>query len=230
MGITATSNNTLIGEGKTVTFNASANGIGNLTYQWRKRGSDRLPDKVSGNDTLSLTIPNIEKSDEGDYYCIVTNIWNRTVESNSVTLSVYGMLVLFCYTCIFVLTVMVGLPTVTTHPNSQLITSNMSVTLDCEGTGTTIDGKPIEYQWENSNINGGNWMTIDNSNGKRLIVKNLEQSERYRCVVYNDVGGTPSNIAIITVLSKCMVYGYVKHCVYFICIFKKSLLTHKTKY
>ena len=102
-------------------------------------------------------------------------------------------------------TIISGLPNVTTHPISQLVTSNMSITLDCKGNGTRIDGKMIEYQWENSNINGGNWMNITNSNGKRLVVKNLEQSEQYRCVVYNDVGGTPSNIATITVLSKCMV-------------------------
>ena len=63
-------------------------------------------------------------------------------------------------------TIITGLPTVTTHPNSRLITSNISIILDCEGTGTRIDGKMIEYQWEYSNINGGNWMTIDNSNGK----------------------------------------------------------------
>ena len=99
-------------------------------------------------------------------------------------------------------TIIAGLPTVTTHPNSQLVTSTMSIILDCEGTGTRTDGKTIEYQWEYSNINGGNWMTIDNSNGKRLVVKNSEQSEQYKCVVYNDVGGTPSNIATITVLSK----------------------------
>ena len=95
LGITVTTDDVLIGEGRTVTFNALARGIGSLTYQWWKIGSDRLPDKVSGNDTLSLTIPNIEKSDEGDYYCIVTNIWNRSVESNNVTLNVYGMLVYF---------------------------------------------------------------------------------------------------------------------------------------
>ena len=102
-------------------------------------------------------------------------------------------------------TIILGLPNVTTHPSSQLVTNNMSITLDCEGNGTIIDGKMIEYQWENSNINGGNWINITNSNGKQLVVKNLEQSEQYRCVVYNDVGGTPSNIATITVLSKCMV-------------------------
>ena len=95
MGITVTPDNILIGEGRTVTFNAEARGIGTFRYQWRKRGSDRLPDKVSGNDTVNLTIPNIEKSDEGDYYCIATNMWNRSVESNNVTLNVYGMLVYF---------------------------------------------------------------------------------------------------------------------------------------
>ena len=110
MKIAITSNNTLIGKGRTVTFNASANGIGPRRYQWRKRGSDRLPDKVLGIDTLNLTIPNVEKSDEGDYYCIATNMWNRSVESSNVTLKVYGMLVaIFCYMCKIVLIVMAQL-------------------------------------------------------------------------------------------------------------------------
>ena len=95
MRITVTSNDILIGKGRNITFNASASGIGTLRYQWRKRGSNRLPDKVLGNDTLTLTIPNIEKSDEGDYYCIATNMWNRSVESNNVTLNVYGRLAYF---------------------------------------------------------------------------------------------------------------------------------------
>ena len=46
-----------------------------------------------GSDTLNLTIPNIEKSDVGDYYCIATNMWDRSMPSTSVTLNVYGMLV-----------------------------------------------------------------------------------------------------------------------------------------
>ena len=81
----------------------------------------------------------------------------------------------------------------------------MSITLKCEGTGIRTDDKPIKYQWKNRNINGGKWMTIDNSNGKQLVVKNLEQSEQYRCVVHNDVGGKSLSIATISVLSKCMV-------------------------
>ena len=95
MSITVTSNDVLIGKGRTVVFNAESRGIGNLTYQWWKRGSNGLPGKVLGINTRTLTIPNINKFDEGDYYCNATNIWKRTMKSNSVTLKVYGMLVYF---------------------------------------------------------------------------------------------------------------------------------------
>ena len=61
-------------------------------YQWKKRGSDSLPDKVSDVNGKVLIIPNVLESDEGQYYCIVTNEWGRSVESDNVTLTTYGML------------------------------------------------------------------------------------------------------------------------------------------
>ena len=79
MSVTVTSDGVLIGKGRTVKFNAEAKGIGTLRYQWRKRGRNRLPDKMLGSDTLMLTIPKIRKSDKGKYYCIVTNMWNRNI-------------------------------------------------------------------------------------------------------------------------------------------------------
>ena len=45
-------------------------------------------------------------------------------------------------------------------------------------------------------------MNISNSNSRKLVVRTLEQSEQFRCIVSNDAGETSSNIAIITVLSK----------------------------
>ena len=94
--------------------------------------------------------------------------------------------------------VFTGSPTITTHPVSQLTNISMSVTLDCEGTGRGS----ITYQWETSNINGGQWMNISDSNNKALVVRNLEQSQQYRCVVSNEAGSTRSDIATVTVLSK----------------------------
>ena len=92
MTISVVSNDTFIGKGGTVNFTAVASGIGGgFRYQWRKRGFNKLPDKVLGKDMLVLTIPEIDKSDEGQYYCVATNRWNRSVESNNVTLNIYGM-------------------------------------------------------------------------------------------------------------------------------------------
>ena len=87
------------------------------------------------------------------------------------------------------------------HPINQL-TSNRIVAkpLNCETTGNGS----ITYQWETSNINGGQWMNISNSNSSTLVVGTLEESQQYRCVVSNEAGSTRSNVATVTVLSKYM--------------------------
>ena len=64
--------------------------MNNFRYQWKKRGSNSLPSKVSGVSGTVLTIPNLAKSDEGHYHCTVTNEWGRSVKSNDVILSVEG--------------------------------------------------------------------------------------------------------------------------------------------
>ena len=80
--------------GKTAQFNATASGINkmNFEYQWKKRNGNSLPKKVSGVNETTLKIPNVTESDEGQYYCTVTNEWGRSVESNNGTLVVSGML------------------------------------------------------------------------------------------------------------------------------------------
>ena len=77
-------------------FIATAGGINmnNFKYQWKKRGRKNLPNKVSGADGAILTIPNLLESDEGQYYCIVTNEWGNSVESDNVSLTVRGTCIL----------------------------------------------------------------------------------------------------------------------------------------
>ena len=94
--------------------------------------------------------------------------------------------------------VFTGPPTITTHPTSQLTNVSMSVTLDCEGTGRGS----ITYRWETKRIGSKHWMNINNNNMNRYVVRNLDQSREYRCVVSSEVGDTRSNVATITVLSK----------------------------
>ena len=83
----------MIGERGTANLTAIARGVNmrSFMYQWRKRGSSSLPNKVSGVNGAVLTIPNLVKSDEGKYYCIVTNEWGNSVRSDDVTLTVQGM-------------------------------------------------------------------------------------------------------------------------------------------
>ena len=102
--------------------------------------------------------------------------------------------------------VFTGPPTITTHPTSQLTNVSMSVTLDCEGTGRGS----ITYHWETSNINGGQWMNISNSNSKTLVIENLKQSQQYRCVVSNEAGSTRSDVATVTILSE----SFINICVF----------------
>jgi len=95
VSISVTPTNPVIGERGTAQFTATVSGVNmrNFVYQWRKRGSSSLPNKASGVNGAVLMIPNLVKSDEGVYYCTVTNEWGRSVRSNGVTLSVVGMFI-----------------------------------------------------------------------------------------------------------------------------------------
>ena len=92
LSIQVTSNSEPIGEGGTAQFTVRASGINmnNFVYQWKKRGMNGFPDKVLGVDGTILTIPNVVESDEGRYFCTVTNEWERKKKSRDIILIVEG--------------------------------------------------------------------------------------------------------------------------------------------
>ena len=59
-----------------------------FTYQWKKVGSDSLPDTASGVNSANFTITSITPSDGGMYYCIVMNQWGNMVQSDNATVNV----------------------------------------------------------------------------------------------------------------------------------------------
>ena len=81
-----------ISEKETAQFNAVADGINkiNFMYQWRKRGNSFLSNKLLGVNETVFVIPDLSISDQGSYYCTVTNEWDRAIESGDVTLIVKG--------------------------------------------------------------------------------------------------------------------------------------------
>ncbi|XP_065909246.1 uncharacterized protein [Dysidea avara] len=166
--------------GGSVTLNCTASGIGTLVYSWERKSPDSSWTTVSNDNTTSYTTDTTLTSAVYVYRCRVNNE-GGIVLSDIAIVNVYGP------------------PTIITHPTSQLITVSMSITLNCEGTARGS----ITYQWQSRNINEGQWSNItstQSSNNGSLVVNNLQESQQYRCVVFNEVGGTRSNVANVTIL------------------------------
>ena len=92
---------------------------------------------------------------------------------------------------------LIGPPRFLTHPISHTVTVGMSVTLYCN-----VSGYKVSYGWEKS-TDGRAWSMISNSQSYKYEVKNIQQSQQYRCVAGNMAGTFASNMTIIQVLSKC---------------------------
>ena len=67
---------------------ADGPGKNKFKYQWKKRGSKLLPNRVIGKETSKITISSVTSTDDGLYYCVVTNQWGNMTESNNATVTV----------------------------------------------------------------------------------------------------------------------------------------------
>ena len=66
--------------GKCITLTVQATGTAPLSYQWKLKtgGESERPqicdvERFPGANRSTLTIPSVQKSNEGSYYCIVSN-------------------------------------------------------------------------------------------------------------------------------------------------------------
>jgi hypothetical protein len=125
----------IAGVGSSVTFSVTANGVGTLSYQWRKAGSP-----IGGATGASLTLSNVQIADAGSYDVVVTNIGGST-PSPSATLTV------------------VVPPSITNAPVSQTVVSGRSVSFQVSASG----GSPLSYQWRvgGANITGATNTTLN---------------------------------------------------------------------
>ena len=82
--------NVTVSEDGTVKLSVDAGGVRrrSFTYEWKKVGSDSLPDNASGGNSIELTITSVTSSDSGLYYCIVINQWGTMVKSNNAAVNV----------------------------------------------------------------------------------------------------------------------------------------------
>ena len=77
--------------GSAVMFTVEATGTDPLRYQWEWRPvgerNEWQPVKISGSDQFTLTIPSVQKSNEGSYHCVISNCAGSQT-SNSVQLNI----------------------------------------------------------------------------------------------------------------------------------------------
>ncbi|MHC4799156.1 MAG: immunoglobulin domain-containing protein, partial [Planctomycetota bacterium] len=61
-------------KGQTAQFQITASGDGTLEYQWQRNGSDLTNGgNISGADSDTLTVTNVQSADVGNYRCVVSN-------------------------------------------------------------------------------------------------------------------------------------------------------------
>ena len=76
----------------------------------------------------------------------------------------------------------------------------MTVSLYCN-----VSGIKVQYVWERMS-NGGKWSRIMNSNSYKYDMRNIQQSQQYRCIVGNPAGAIISEVSTIQVLSKHIIF------------------------
>ena len=90
-----------------------------------------------------------------------------------------------------------GPPIFLTHPTSHIVTVGMTVTLYCNVSSAIR----VSFIWLRR-TDGSPWDRIDPSQNYKYIVRNIQQTEQYRCLAGNNAGALYSNAATIEVLSK----------------------------
>jgi formylglycine-generating enzyme required for sulfatase activity len=155
-------------EGQGVTFSVTA--IGEpvpSTYQWKKDGTI-----IDGATSASYSISRVQKTDAGSYTVAVTNSIGYMTSSAAVLTVNYA-------------------PSISTHPASQTVSVNSSVTF-----AVVAAGNPAPtYQWK---IGGAN---IDGAIAASYTISNVQTADAgsYTVVVTNSVDHVTSSAAVLTV-------------------------------
>jgi subtilase family serine protease len=155
--------------GGTAIFTATAKGTPPLTYRWRFGGND-----VVGGISNSLMLANIQPSQAGDYWLVITNIAGAT--SNLV-----GTLVV------------PSPPRITVQPLPITVVSESSASFAIGVVGYT----PLSLGWlrDGTSISGAN-----SSNLTLPIVHLTDSGAKFSCLVTNIAGSILSQTALLTVL------------------------------
>jgi len=170
--ITLQPSDTAVSEGNSASFTLETTGKPPIYYSWFKKGSSSamVIDSVS-----ELTIGFTQKSDGGDYYCLVSNLVGGPVSSDTVTLTVNDAEV----------------PIIISQSSDMIVWEAQSVTFEVIASGST----PLIYAWyKDKRGETGEPEVLGDSS--RLTLENVTSDAQgmYYCMVSNSLGSTTSGL------------------------------------
>ncbi|MEI7729643.1 MAG: immunoglobulin domain-containing protein [Verrucomicrobiota bacterium] len=159
--------------GTTALFNVTASSLIPLSYQWMRVGAS-FPIAT----TSQLTIPMVQATDAGSYYCVVSTADGRVV-SKLATLTVLSP------------------PVITVQPQSQSNPLGAPVSFTSVAVGTS----PLAYQWYKAVTSNQSPVISGATNSVyRLTAVAALDAGSYYCVVSNVYGMATSAVASLTLL------------------------------
>ena len=161
--------------GTDVTFAVVVEGTAPFTYQWLRGGQ-----ALAGATGATLTVRNVQKTDEGSYGVAVSNPGGTGISPGAALTVVSGA----------------SAPTITLQPVAQSAALGGSVSFSVVAVGTA----PFSYQWK---FNG---VAITGATATTLPVANVQSSHygSYSVVVSSAVGSVSSLSATLSVLASAV--------------------------
>jgi len=183
-------------QGQPASFSVTASGSGTLSYVWQ-----RLPFNgdawlnlssapgYTGATTAALSVISTTLAMSGDQFrCVVSNSAGGITSSAAFLLVEPANIVAF----------------VTTQPANQSVPAGASAGFSVVGGGTS----PLSYAWQRLAAGGTTWVNLSNAapyggvNTASLSISTTTATmsgDRFRCLVSNPLGSTPSQSALLTV-------------------------------
>lgn len=155
--------------GSAVSFTASGDGVGVLSYQWNSNG---IP--IVGANTTNLSYASVTTNYSASYALVVTNLYGSVTSSPAILTVSFN-----------------PLPSITSQPQSLTITNGNPAAF----TVTAING-PLSYRWY---FNTNSLISGETNNSLTFASATTNNAGAYTVVITNNAGAVTSAPAILTV-------------------------------
>jgi len=165
--------------GASASFSVAAIGTPPLSYQWLKQGIPLVNGaNISGAQTSSLTVSNVQAGDMANYSVVVSNLNGWVTSSNARLVGPFALVIL-------------------SQPASQKVLAGSTVSFTADAFG----GGPLGFQWRLGTTPLHDSSRISGSATASLMVSNVQAGEMgsYSVVVSNAYGQMTSSNALLTI-------------------------------